>query len=288
MLGIMILLSLSYFYPLISSYRSSLPDISPGMKSLAMVNSSIAVATTSIPLLVYSLLDIAYFGRNSDRMIRFAIVFASFASFLLQFICKFTPMANALFICTYYWQVWMWTCVSFMSLSHYDTNCGRKVFNGPLMAILSLLYGAALFLELNTIGAPSATLTNVIYALRYASTLGLIVLIAMWFYCLMRRWVSTRKLDGTTLRSDFMTENDWKVALLIMNIVAVASSLSILSLHYGVYSIDFFVAYDVLAVLYSSCLYTYFNFIDQRRASCLSDALETKKTFVRYVSHEIR
>ena len=283
LLALLFVLGIAYFYPVFSSLSSSIK-----FQSITVIDTSAAVATTNIPLLVYSILHILYFDRELDKLIRFAVVFAAFASFLAQYLSQFTLFTETLFVCINYWQVWVWTCVSFMSLSRYDTS-DAKVFRASTMAVISLAYSLGRFVDLYTLFSSNQSLRLVSVTLLYASTIGLVFLFILWGRHLFRKWKAASKMaPGTNVGISFLTENEWTLTLLIMSIIFVASSFAVLAAKFGYYSTSFFMACQILAIFYSSCLYTYFNFIDQMHTSNLSDALETKKTFVRYVSHEIR
>ena len=140
----------STWLPLRSDYPGALSPsddfegtgIGSTLQSSNVSTFAIIVVTTNVPLLMYLILDFIYFERNDGRLLRFAIVLTSFTSFLLLFCTQYLVIGTCLFICIYYWQIWIWASVSFMSLSYYD-DTASTIFATWKMATITLFFSAA-------------------------------------------------------------------------------------------------------------------------------------------------
>ena len=289
MLGVMLALSLIVFFPLFVDPLDSYDDKSIGitLQNSSVFTFAIIVVTTNVPLFMYLILDFLYFGRNDHRLPRFAIVFISFTSFLLLFCSQYFTEGKCLFVCIYYWQIWIWASASFLSLSYYD-DTANKIFATWKMTLITVCFSAARVFQLYTLNRENHTISLLESLSYYASTFGLVTVTLQWKYHLFKKWRQLQNLEHTFLGLRFLTENDISLTLVLWSIIAITLFWGVLAEYTQIYSANFFYAYYVLAVIYSSCLFTYFNFVDQANQIRLKQTLETKKTFVRYVSHEIR
>lgn len=284
----MVLLSLIVFFPLFLDPSDDFEGTGIGstLQSSNVSTFAIIVVTTNVPLLMYLILDFIYFERNDGRLLRFAIVLTSFTSFLLLFCTQYLVIGTCLFICIYYWQIWIWASVSFMSLSYYD-DTASTIFATWKMATITLFFSAARIFQLYTLNRVDSTITLLETLSYYASTIGLVMVTLQWKYHLFKKWKALQS-RGDSIGLRFLTDNEIAITLVLWSIIAITLFWGVLAEYTQIYSVSFFYAYYVLAVVYSSCLFTYFNFIDQAKQMRLANTLETKKTFVRYVSHEIR
>ena len=284
----MLFLSVIVFFPLFLNPLDDYRDTSIGdtLQNSNVFTFSIIVVTTNVPLFMYLVLDFLSFGRNDQRLFRFAIVFISFTSFLLLFCSQYFSAGRCLFICIYYWQIWIWASVSFLSLSYYD-DTPNKIFATWKMTFITACFSAARVFQLYSLNHQNSTIALLESLSYYASTIGLVVVTIQWKYYLYMKWKLCLE-HKSVMGLRFLSDNDVSLTLVLWSIIAITLFWGILAEYTQTYSSSFFYAYYVLAVIYSSCLFTYFNIVDQANQIRLAKTLETKKTFVRYVSHEIR
>lgn len=261
--------------------------ISVTLRDEGVVQLTVVAFSILFPMLVDNLLDLVQMGPDPALMTRTFFLSCIFLSFICQYTATKMTYGAIFYCCSYVIQLWVLGCFSLIEMSRLS-----PFFSFPrIISILLVFYTyCLLFVGYFTFGGGALA-----FALSFFKFASFFMFLLMFFFFILKQvslWYSSQKNLGVWYRSQTHSIQSGIIISLGVFVSFLTYMVLALTLNsipgFASFSVGYLYGYLTLCIICSVVI----TIIPQRKAKAqaikLRSDLETKRTFVRYISHELR
>ena len=253
-----------------------------GVKQLTVVAFSIL-----FPVLVDNFLDLVHLGPEPALLTRSYFLTCIFLSFVCQYTATKLTYGAILYCCAYVIQLWVLGCFSLIEMNRLSI-----VFSWPrVVCVLSVFYTYCfMFVWYFTFGG-----SNLRFALSFFKFASFFMVLLMFLFNIMLNALSWHRSQKSitawyrTLNHDVQNGIIISIGMFFSFFIYMVLALTLNSIPgFASFSVSYLYGYLTLCIVCSFVI----TIFPQRKAKAqaikLQTDLDTKRTFVRYISHELR
>lgn len=247
----------------------------------------VAGAAVLIPLFLDNVIDILFSGINIMAVVRTCYIFCFLLSFVGQIIILFNQSTPAYFVITVVYQLWLLTSLAFILL-----NRVLKVYNLFTVYLIGSVAYIFTFASVWYVTFHNALSLQIIQVMRYIS--GIAILLSLFpsaLQVLIDIRTSKLRLWDFILANDDRTKVSAIITCAVVAVIVVLTVSSATLNRGGPLSLST----GILEVYFSACIvYVIMVTVLPRhiakvhQANTLKSSLALKKTFMNFISHELR
>ena len=282
-LGLTLLFAFSFYFPLWLGNGEEIETkiqnsrLTQSLQDRGVVHMTVATGSILFPTLLDNILDICLLDWNSGRLERTVFIAAFFFSALLEYISYYTHLTTIIYCCAFSAELWFLVCIPLLALHRRNS-----VFT--LFRILSILALTYIFIcsSLWSVIYDDGVALQIASVFKYIAAANIFLLFGYFFYTVYKKQYQESRID---MQTGLITTISLGTTLIIYLILVASLDPSVGYLNASVHTL-----YGVrsLSIVCFLCITLFPQRMSKSEAARNEMNLEMKRTFIRYISHELR
>ena len=251
--------------------------LSSSLHNSGVIHMTVATGAILFPTLLDNLLDLWQLGCHPGRLERTIFIAAFFSAALIEYISYYTRLTTIINCCAFSGELWILVSIPLMSLHRI-----HPVFSLLRVSFILILTYVFVFTSLWSVVYNDHMTLQIALVFKYFALGALFLLVAFYLYSVYRQPNHQNQVD---MQTGLLTSVSLVTTLVVYIIlVAVFDSSS----GYLNASVNALYGIRSLSLLCFLCLTLFPQRVSKFEAARTEMNLELKRTFIRYISHELR